>query len=144
MQIPSGSASVSYPPSFVTEASDPGTVTAAVHDQRGKFLAYLNVTPRQGDEKLKGFPAFRLGLLRKENRTVHQDAGAEGLPFSGARGSCVMDHYTTRIGSNPYLEFACFVMGARTGSVVVAAAASGSWRRFEGQLRQAVASFAVQ
>ncbi len=142
--LPSGLAELSYPPSFAALAGDPGTVSAAVRDAKGRFLAYVNATPRQGDEALKGFGAFRVHLLRDENQTVREDAAAEGLAFRGGRGSCVVDHYLTRIGHNHYREVACLAEGRRGGAVVVAAATLSDWKQFEPLLREGVASFTVQ
>jgi hypothetical protein len=141
--LPSGEARVSYPPSFTPLVGDTGTVSATVRDVRGRFLAYINVTPRQGDEKLKGFGSFRVGLLRDEDPMVIQDATQEGLRFHGGLGSCVIDHYVTRIDHNRYREVACLVQGRHGSAVVVAAAMEGVWRQFGPVLQQVIASFTV-
>jgi hypothetical protein len=137
-------AQLSYPPSFAPLSGDAGTVSAAVRDTRGKFLAYVNATPRQGDERLKGFGAFRVGLLRHEDPTVIEEAAREGLAFRGGHGSCVIDHYVTRIDHNRYREVACLAQGRHASAVVVAAATEATWRQFEPVLRQVIASFAVR
>jgi hypothetical protein len=142
--LPSRGAQLSYPPSFAPLAGDAGTVSAAVRDTHGKFLAYVNATPRQGDERLKGFGAFRVGLLRHEDPTVIEDAAREGLAFRGGQGSCVIDHYVTRIDHNRYREVACLAQGRHDSAVVVAAATEATWRQFEPVLRQVIASFTVQ
>ena len=142
--LPSGRAQLSYPPSFAPLAGDPGTVSFAVRDATGVVLAYINVTPRQGSEALRGFGAFRVRLLRDEDETVREDAAAEGLAFPGGRGSCVIDQYVTRIGRHDYRELACLVEGRHGGAVVVAAATVADWKQFEPLLREAVASFTVQ
>jgi hypothetical protein len=142
--LPSGGAQLSYPPFFAPLAGDAGTVSAAVRDAQGKFLAYVNATPRQGDERLKGFGRFRVGLLRHEDPTVIEEAATEGLAFRGGRGSCVIDHYVTRINHNRYREVACLVQGPHGSAVVVAAATEATWRQFEPGLRQVIASFAVR
>ncbi len=142
--LASGGAQLSYPPSFAPLSGDAGTVSAAVRDTRGKVLAYVNATPRQGDERLKGFGAFRVGLLRHEDPTVIEEAAREGLAFRGGHGSCVIDHYVTRIDHNRYREVACLAQGRHTSAVVVAAATEATWRQFEPVLRQVIASFAVR
>jgi hypothetical protein len=141
--LPSGGAVLSVPPSFTPVAGDPRSVSAAVQSRTGKVRAYLNVTPQEGEEHLKGFAAFRVQRLGDEDTAVHERAAAEGLPFTGGRGSCVIDSYVTRVGGSHYREIACFVVGSRGGSVVVAAAASGDWKRFQPILERAVAAFAV-
>ncbi len=142
--LPSGGATLSYPPSFSPLTGDAGTVSATVRDGQGRFLAYVNATPRQGDERLKGFGAFRVGLLRHEDPAVFMDAAKEGLAFRGGRGSCVNDHYVTRIDRNRYREVACLAQGRSGSAVVVAAATEATWRRFEPELRQVIASFEVR
>ena len=142
--LPSGEAQVSYPPTFAPVAGDRGTVSAAMRDAHGTFLAYVNVTPRQGDERLQGFGPFRVGLLRHEDPTVVQDATEEGLLFHGGRGSCVIDHYVTRIEHNRYREVACLAQGRRGSAVVVAAAMEPLWKQLFPMLRRVVASFTVR
>jgi hypothetical protein len=136
---------MAYPPLFAPIISDPGTVSAAVRSSTGTYRAYLNVTPRQGDERLRGFPGFRVHLLGEEHNTsVHQESAAEGLAFNGGRASCVLDHYLTRIGHRQYRELACFVTGRRGGAVVVVAAATrAEWHHFQPLLRRAVATLTV-
>jgi hypothetical protein len=51
----SGEAALSYPSPFMPIAGDRGSASAAVESRTGKILAYVNVTPREGDEQLKGF-----------------------------------------------------------------------------------------
>ena len=143
--LPNGVATVSYPPHFTPIAGDRGTASAAVQDATGRIHAYLNVTPQQGNERLRGFPAFRVQLLVGEHdESVHREAAAAGSALHGGHRSCVLDNYVTRIGHNHYRELACFVVGSRGGAaVVVAAATIADWGHFEPQLRRAVASFAV-
>jgi hypothetical protein len=137
-------ANIAYPPSLAPIRGDSGTVSFASRTSTGAVRAYLNVTPRQGRERLHAFAAFRVGLLAAEDaRTVHEQAAAEGLAFQGGQGSCVIDDYVTRIGRHRYREIACLVAGRRYGAVVVAAARSSDWSRFEPDLRQAVASFTI-
>lgn len=139
-----GQASVAYPPSFTRINGDAGTVSFAVRTSTGAVRAYLNVTPRQGNERLRGFAAFRVHLLgRDDDQTVHEEAAAEGLMFQGGRGSCVVDNYVTKVGHHRYREIACLVMGQRGAAVVVASATAADWSHFEPQLRRAVASFTI-
>ena len=49
-----------YPPTWRQSVSDPGTASAALHDQRDRFLGYLNLTPRQGNESLSNWGSFRV------------------------------------------------------------------------------------
>jgi hypothetical protein len=114
-------------------------------DSKGVFRAYLNTTPQQGTEQLRGFAAFRVHLIAEDHdESVHKEAGAEHLAFRGGKGSCVIDRYVTRVGHHRYREIACFVVNtAGHGSVVVAAAALRDWSRYESILRTAIASFTV-
>ena len=143
--VPDGVATLGLPPQFAPFAGDRGTASAAVRDATGRIHAYLNVTPRQGDERLRGFAAFRVDRLAGEHdQSVHLEAAAEGLALHGGHRSCVLDDYVTRIGHHHYRELACFVVGSRGGAaVVVAAATTADWGHFEPQLQRAVASFAV-
>ena len=143
--VPDGLATLGFPPQFAPFAGDRGTASAAVRDATGRILGYLNVTPRQGDERLRGFAAFRVHRLAGEHdQSVHREAAAEGLALHGGHRSCVLDNYVTRIGHHHYRELACLVVGRRGGAAVVVAAASiADWAHFEPQLQRAVASFAV-
>ncbi len=135
---------LAYPPSFTPVAGDPGTVSAGVRDGTGPFRAYLNVTPRQGDEQPRGFARFRVRLLGGEHdQSVHEEAAAERLAFQEARGSCVLDDYVTRVGHHRYREIACFVLGRRSGAVIVAAATTAAWDQFQPLLREAIEGVVV-
>jgi hypothetical protein len=144
--LPHGVATIGVPPPpFAPLAGDPGTASAAVQGATGLIHAYLNVTPRQGDERLRDFATFRVHFLAGEHdQSVHREGAAEGSALHGGHRSCVLDSYVTRIGHHHYRELACFVVGDRGGAaVVVAAAAIADWDHFEPQLRRAVASFAI-
>jgi hypothetical protein len=135
---------VAYPPSFEPISGDAGTVSFAVRGRTGVVRAYLNVTPRQGPERLRGFAAFRVRLLgRDDDQSVHEEAGAEGLRFQGGRGSCVLDNYVTKVGRHRYREIACFVAGQRGAAVVVATATAADWAGYEAQLRRVITSFTI-
>ncbi len=140
---PAGTATLSYPPSFLPVESDPLSVSVAVG--RGpEFVAYLNVTPRQGDERLADFAAFRLHHLGDDGaQRVHDDGGGRGLPFHGGRGSGVLDDYFTRVGNNHYREIAALVVGGHGSWVIVGASLDADYARFRPLLQQAISSFAV-
>ena len=143
--LPGGGAVLSYPPSLHAGPGDGGTVTADLTTASGSFLAYLNVTPRQGDETLANWATFRLGHLRDDDaRSATLDASATGLRFRGGTGSCVIDDYLTKTGANHYREIACYVQGAQAASVLIAAAPAADWGTYAGQLEQAVSAFAVR
>jgi hypothetical protein len=126
--IPSGGATLFYPPAWHAIPGDQGTVTAALRDSRGLYRGYLNVTPREGAERLAGWAAFRLRRNQEEGDTrVHAAAAAEGLRFAGARGSCVIDTYRSRVGFHTYRELACIIAGARFTDVFVGAALLSDW-----------------
>jgi hypothetical protein len=144
--VPDGAATLGIPPRFAPFAGDRGTASAAVRDATGRIRAYLNVTPREGDERLRGFAALRVHLLAGEHdESVHLEAASEDVAFGGGgHQSCVLDDYVTRIGHHHYRELACFAVGRRgSAAVVVAAATVADWAHFEPQLRRAVASFTV-
>jgi hypothetical protein len=140
----SGKAVLSYPPSFMPIAGDRGSASAAVETRTGKILAYLNVTPREGDEQLEGFGRFRVHLIGgDDDKDVHLDSSAGDLAFRGGTGSCVIDDYLTRVEDNHYKEIACFVVGQRASSVVVAAGTNADWTHFLPLLKKSVASFRI-
>lgn len=143
--LPGGGAVLSYPPSLHPGPGDRGTVTADLTTAPGPVLAYLNVTPRQGDETLANWATFRLGHLRDDDaRSATLDASATGLHFRGGTGSCVIDDYLTKAGGNHYREIACYVQGAHAASVLIAAAPAADWGTYAGQLERAVSAFAVR
>jgi hypothetical protein len=71
-------------------------------------------------------------------------SSASGLSFRGGQGSCVIDTYVTKVHANTYREIACYVQGARSSSVVIAATPAADWARYGGVLEQAVNSYAVK
>jgi hypothetical protein len=141
--IASGAATLRRPPGWASVEGDKGTVSFALSDAGGRTLGYLNVTPRQGAERLRGWAAFRLGRNREEgDRNVRGLAAREGMSFAGGRGSCLVDDYGSRVGANRYREIACIVRGRRSESVLIAAALRPDWPSVEPLLAQAVGSFA--
>jgi hypothetical protein len=145
LTLPNGTAVLSYPPSLRRLAGDSDAVSAARLGPGGAFQVYLNATPRQGRERLQGWAAFRLRLLRSDDAaSAHQDAAAEGVKFRGGTGSCVIDDYVTRIGGHHYQEIACLVQGRTSASVIVAAAPAAAWAWARPLLFRAVAAYLVR
>ncbi len=145
LALPNGTAVLSYPPSLRPLAGDSDAVSAARLSTGGAFQLYLNATPRQGSERLQGWAAFRLRLLRSDDAaSAHQDAAAQGVKFRGGTGSCVIDDYLTRIGGHHYQEVACLVQGRTSASVIVAAAPAAAWARARPLLLRAVAAYLVR
>jgi hypothetical protein len=145
LALPNGTAVLSYPPSLRRLAGDTDAVSAARLSTGGAFQLYLNATPRQGSERLRGWAAFRLRLLRSDDAaSAHQDAAAQGVKFRGGTGSCVIDDYLTRIGGHHYQEVACLVQGRTSASVIVAAAPAAAWARARPLLLRAVGAYLVR
>jgi hypothetical protein len=143
--LPDGTAVLSYPPSLHPLAGDTDAVSAARLGPGGAFRLYLNATPRQGSERLQGWAAFRLSLLRSDDAaSARRDAAAEGVKFRGGTGSCVIDDYVTRIGGHHYQEVACLVQGRTSASVIVAAAPAAQWAGARPLLLRAVAAYLVR
>jgi hypothetical protein len=135
-------ATLSYPGSLRLMHGDPGTVTVGSTSRSGAVLVYLNVTPRQGDETLRGWPSFRVDHLRGEGQTgVRVDGMSPSLDFRGGRGRCVIDNYTTKIHDNHYREIACYVQGAHAASVIVVAAPDVAWQATAALLEKVVSSY---
>jgi hypothetical protein len=138
--LPSGKASLAYPPGWRTIRTDPGTVSAALLGPHGRIRGYLNATPQSGAETLANWARFRPAHNHEEgDRDVVSEASAGRLRFRSGRGTCVIDHYATV--SARYREIACIVRGSRATTVVVAASLPQDWARLQPQLRRAVASF---
>lgn len=121
-------------------AGDPGTATAALLDAHHRYLGYLNLTPRQADETLAGWVAFRVHHNAEEgDRSLQTLAARTAVRIRGGRGSCVEDAYTTSVGTR-YVEIACLFAGPRTSAVVVGAAAPGGWARVAPMLEAAISA----
>ncbi len=130
------------PPGWTPIPGDPGTVSAALRGDRGAYLGYLNVTPREGAERARGWARFRLNRNRDEgDRHVRRRAAADGLRFRTARGACLIDDYSSRVGAHPYREIACLVTGRRHADVFVGAALQSDWARQSGILERAASAF---
>ena len=145
LTLPNGTAVLSYPPSLQPEGGDADAVSAAQVSPKGVFRLYLHATPRQGDERLRGWAAFRLALLTADDAASARElAAAQGVAFRGGTGSCVIDQYVTRIGAHHYQEIACLVQGRASASVIVAAAPAATWAQASPLLLRAVAAYQVR
>jgi hypothetical protein len=145
LTLPNRTAVLSYPPTLHRLAGDTDAVSAARLSPDGRFQLYLNATPRQGGERLQDWAASRVKLLRSDDAAwAHQDAAAQGVPFRGGTGSCVIDNYRTRIGAHHFQEIACLVQGHTSASVIVAAAPTATWAQARPLLFQAVSAYLVR
>jgi hypothetical protein len=145
LTLPNGTAVLSYPPSLRRIAGDADAVSAGQVGTGGMVRLYLNATPRQGAERLQGWAAFRLRLLRSDDAaSAHEVAATEGVRFRGGTGSCIIDAYVTRIGGHHYEEIACLVQGQASASVIVAAAPAAIWAQERPLLLRAVAVYLVR
>ena len=145
LALPDRTAVLSYPPSLLPIGGDTDAVSAAQVSPGGAFELYLNATPRQGDEQLTGWAAFRLRLLTADDAASARElAAAQGVQFRGGTGSCVIDTYVTRIGAHRYQEIACLVQGRTSASVIVAAAPAATWTQASPLLLRAVAAYQVR
>jgi len=140
-RTPDGAA-LAYPPGWTAIKTDPGTASVALRGSGGKIDGYLNVTPKQGAETLANWSRFRPQKNRAEGaRNVHLLAATSDAHFRSARGSCVIDTYTTSLTT--YEEIACLVSAPGSSAVVVAAAPTRLWQERSAVLERAVSSFAV-
>lgn len=145
LRLPNGSAVLSYPPSLRPVRGDSDAVSVARVSPRGAYQLYINATPRQGEERLAGWAAFRLRLLRSDDATTAREvAAAQRVRFHGGTGSCVMDSYITKIHANHFQEIACLVQGSAAASVIVAAAPAAHWTQARPLLLRAVAAYQVR
>ena len=146
LTLPDGTAVLSYPPSLRPVSGDTDAVSAAQVSPAGVFQLYLNATPRQGAEQLRGWAAFRLRLLTADDAaSAHELAAAQDVAFRGGTGSCVIDDYITRIGGHHFQEIACLVQGHHTtASVIVAAAPAAQWATARPSLLRAVAAYRIR
>jgi hypothetical protein len=139
-RTPDGAA-FAYPPGWTAIRTDPGTASVALRGNGGRIDGYVNVTPKQGAETLANWTRFRPRKNRAEGaRNVRLLAATSDARFRSARGSCVIDTYTTSAAT--YEEIACLVAGRGSSDVVVAAAPAGLWQARSAVLERAVSSFA--
>jgi hypothetical protein len=104
-----------------------------------RINAYLNATPRQGNETLADWSRFRPQHNQNEGDHGVRLVAATTARFHAGRGACVIDTYSTSRAS--YREIACLVSGQRSSAVVVAAAPIALWDQQAATLQRAVASF---
>jgi hypothetical protein len=139
--LPGGAARLAYPAGWRAIRSDPGTVSAALRTRDGEIQGYLNATPQQGDETLADWSSFRPDHNSEEGDVnVTPLASATNLRFADARGSCLMDDYTSSTGHS-YREIACIVAGASATTVVVGAAPPQQWAQRGSAIKRAISSF---
>jgi hypothetical protein len=139
VQLSSGAMMV-YPPGWRVLPGDRDTATAALLDTHGRYLAYLNLTPRQGQEALASWASFRPRHNAAEGeKDVTVMDSATGLAFRSGHGSCVKDAYTTSTNTR-YVEIACLVDGRRASSVIVGAALSQRWAQERPVIERAIAA----
>jgi hypothetical protein len=140
-EISSGAATVAHPSGWKEIPGDAGTVSFAIRDRQGRYAGYINLTPRQGAERLAGWGAFRTRRNAEDgDKQVQELSSSEHVAFVDAHGSCVLDDYLSRVGSHPYRELACIVAGRHTTSVFVGAALIGDWPALGPVLRHAAAT----
>ena len=138
--LPSGDATLAYPPGWRLTRTDPGTVTATLR-RDGEIAGYLNITPQDGQETLADWASFRPAHNREEgDREVAGIASATGLRFREGTGSCVKDRYLSS-SDRPYVEIACIVRGAAATTVIVGAAPPGLWGSVSPALERSISSF---
>lgn len=143
--LASGAAALAYPAGWAAVSGDRGTVGFALRGRGGRYLGYLNLTPRQGEERLAGWAAFRTSHNAEDgDADVRELSANEHVAFDGARGSCVVDQYTTRVGSNRYRELACIVASRHNTVVFVGAALVSDWTSLGPLVREAAARLVVR
>ena len=140
--VPSGVGVLFYPATFKS-GSDTDGISRERLGPHGSVLVYLDVTPKQGSERLSDWPSYRLEVVRGESNDVHEDGHAYGLHFTGGTGSCVLDDYRTRVQNHHYREIACFVEGHGHASVLIAAALASEWAQATKTLERAVDAYRV-
>jgi hypothetical protein len=134
-------AAMAYPPGWHTVAGDAGTATVGLQDADHNFLGYLNLTPRQGDETLRGWASFRVEHnLGEGDRDIRTLAAARGLRFRTGRGTCIRDAYVTATGGQ-FIELACLVAGQNATSVIIGAAPPREWARMSAVIERAISAF---
>ena len=138
--LPSGNATLAYPPGWRLIRTDPGTVTAALN-RGGHIAGYLNITPQGGQETLANWASFRTAHNREEgDRDVVGIASATGIPFRNGTGSCVKDRYLSS-SNHGYVEIACIVRGSAATTVIVGAAPPNRWHDLSPVIERSISSF---
>jgi hypothetical protein len=140
--LPDGAA-LPYPAGWTRIHSDPTTASAALFGPGHRFLGYLNLTPRQGQERLASWARFRVAHNADENdRHVRTLATSGVLALGGGRAVCVEDAYTTSSKAR-YIEIACLAVGRRAGVVIVGASPPGSWSRVAPLIERAISGVKI-
>jgi hypothetical protein len=133
---------LAHPAVWTSIKTDPGTASVAFRGSDGRIDDYLNLTPKQGAETLANWSRFRPQKNRAEGaRNVLVLAATSNAHFRSARGSCVIDAYTTSVTT--YEEIACLVSAPGFSEVVVAAAPRVLWNKQGATLERAVSSFDI-
>jgi hypothetical protein len=139
-RLPTGTATIAYPPHWRRIAGDPGTVSAALVGADDHIVGYLNATPRQANETLSNWATFRPNHNAHEgDRNVHTLAATRAVPFRSGHASCVVDTYRTSRAA--YREIACLVVRDRNATVIIAASTTAAWPHHHRQLERAVQAF---
>ena len=87
-----GGAILASPPGWTPLKTDPGTASVALLGNGGRIDAYLNATPRQGNETLADWSRFRPQHNQQEgDRGVRLVAATTDGRFRSGRGACVID-----------------------------------------------------
>jgi hypothetical protein len=134
-------ATLPFPTGWRPEAGDAGTATAVLQGADHAILGFLNLTPRQGGERVRTWAAFRLAHNAQEgDRDGKALAVGTGLRFRSGRGSCILDAYATTTGAR-YTELACLVTGRKASSVIVGAAPPQLWSRMSPLIERAISAF---
>ena len=142
LAAPSRLGILSSPPGFRTVEGDRGSLSLALLSAGGTYLGYLNVTPRQGNETLRDWAAFRLShLLRDDATSVHKDGMVSSLRTANGARSCVTDDYVTTIGHHHFHEVACYVIRNSVSGVVIGATPSGDPAHVWSELETAIAAY---
>ncbi len=132
-------ATLPYPRGWRPLGGDRGTVSAATRDRTGGYVGYLNITPRQGEERQSNWVSFRAAHNRREgDRSVRVLAFARGVRVRAGTGACVEDSYTTSTGTR-YIELACLIDGAHP-AVVLGAAPPARWASQAPLIARAISS----
>jgi hypothetical protein len=138
-RIPSG-AVLFFPPGWRLVHGDRGTVTATTSGAGGRIAGYLNLTPRQSNETLADWAAFRVAHnVTEGEREVRREGRRSNVPFANGIGTCVRDSYLTSTGAR-YVELACLVRGTSASSVIVGAATRGRWGALAPSLETAISA----
>jgi len=128
-------ATLSYPASWQQVSGDADTLSAQLREH-GHIVGYLNLTPRQGDERISNWASFRIAHQRGEVLDVRLISAVAHRRFRTGTGACVTDSYTTTSAAR-YIELACLIEG-RQPAVVLGAAPPQDWATRAPVIEQAI------